>query len=78
MGDPLERLKDHLISIDEWSEEQHSSLYEELTKTVKKVVTEGEAIGTLGESKPSVKEMFDGVFSEPDWRVMEQRSEIGV
>lgn len=78
LGDPLERLKDHLISIDEWSEEQHSSLYEELTKTVKKVVTEGEAIGTLGESKPSVKEMFDGVFSEPDWRVMEQRSEIGV
>ena len=41
-------------------------------------VKAGEAIGTLGISKPSVKEMFECVFKEPDWRLIRQRQELGV
>lgn len=78
LGDPIERLKQHLIRLDEWDEERHAALIADLEYTVKAVVKEGEAIGTLGKSKPSVKEMFEGVFKEPDWRVIEQRREAGI
>ena len=39
---------------------------------------ESEAIGTLGQSRPSVKEMFNEVFATEDWRIAEQRGEVGV
>ncbi len=78
LGDPLERLKHHLISMGEWDEERHEALTDELSETVRAAVKEGEAVGTLGQSKPSVREMFEGVFAEPDWRVLEQRREVGI
>jgi len=78
LGDPLERLKHHLISLGEWDDERHEALTDELSETVRAAVKEGEAIGTLGQSKPSVREMFEGVFAEPDWRVLEQRREVGI
>ena len=78
LGDPLERLKHHLISMGEWDEERHEALTDELSETVRAAVKEGEAVGTLGQSKPSVREMFEGVFAEPDWRVLEQRRGVGV
>jgi 2-oxoisovalerate dehydrogenase E1 component alpha subunit len=48
-----------------------------LTETVRAAAKAGEAVGTLGHSKPSVGEMFEDVFKEPDWRVIEQRRELG-
>ena len=78
LGDPIERLKQYVIAQGFWSEEQHEALIAQHKQTIRDVVKEGEAIGTLGESKPSVKEMFEGVFKEPDWRIKEQRGEVGV
>ncbi|MEM9286981.1 MAG: thiamine pyrophosphate-dependent enzyme [Pseudomonadota bacterium] len=78
LGDPIERLRNHLTLLGEWDEAQHEAMLEGLTKRVRSAIKEGEAIGTLGESKPSVKEMFEHVFAEPDWRVLEQRNELGV
>lgn len=78
LGDPVERLKQHLILIGEWDQERHDALIADLDGQVKAAVKEAEAVGTLGKSKPSVKEMFEGVFKEPDWRVIEQRRELGI
>ena len=78
LGDPLERLKDYLVGCGAWDEARHAALTEELTEAVRAAVKEGEAVGTLGHSKPSVREMFEGVFEEPDWRIVEQRGEIGI
>lgn len=78
LGDPVERLKQHLVALGEWDDERHAALEAELEAEVRAVVREGEAIGTLGKSKPSVAEMFEGVFKEPDWRVIEQRRELGI
>jgi 2-oxoisovalerate dehydrogenase E1 component alpha subunit len=77
LGDPIERLKLHLIEIGEWSDERHQALREELEEELRTAVKEGQAIGTLGESKPDVQTMFDDVFKESDWRVTEQRRELG-
>lgn len=78
LGDPLERLRRHLIILGEWDDDRHAALTEELDGQVRAAVKEAEAVGTLGQSKPSVREMFEGVFKEPDWRLIEQRRELGI
>jgi 2-oxoisovalerate dehydrogenase E1 component alpha subunit len=78
LGDPIERLKAHLIGRGVWSTERHDALTVELREAVRAAVEAGEAIGTLGRSKPSLGEMFEGVYKEADWRIREQRRELGV
>lgn len=78
LGDPVERLKAHLIAIKEWDEDRHTALVTELTEAVRSAVKQAEAIGTHGQSKPNTREMFEDVFKEPDWRILEQRREMGV
>jgi 2-oxoisovalerate dehydrogenase E1 component alpha subunit len=78
LGDPIERLKRYLIGIGEWDEQRHVQFEVQLTEEVRTAVKEGEAVGTLGQSKPPVSEMFEGVFEQPDWRVKEQRRELGL
>lgn len=76
MGDPIKRLKQHLIAVDEWSEEQHQAMEGELTAQVRAAAREAESVGTLGQSKPPVGEMFEQVFKTPDWRIERQRQEV--
>ena len=78
LGDPITRLRGHLTGAGVWDDARHLALETELAEAVGAAVREGEAIGTLGHSKPGLREMFEGVFSEPDWRVLEQRRELGV
>jgi len=78
LGDPVERLKQHLIALGEWDDARHEAVIAELDIEVREAIKAGEAVGTLGKSKPPVAEMFEGVFKEPDWRVIEQRRELGV
>jgi 2-oxoisovalerate dehydrogenase E1 component alpha subunit len=76
LGDPILRLKHHLIGISAWSEHAHEDLLAELTELVRVAVKQAEQIGTLGKSKPDPREMFEQVFKEPDWRLIEQRREF--
>lgn len=78
LGDPIERLKQHLVRQGEWDEERHAALMQTLEVEVRAAIREGEAVGTLGRSKPPLSEMFEGVFAEPDWRLIEQRREAGM
>jgi 2-oxoisovalerate dehydrogenase E1 component alpha subunit len=77
LGDPIARLKDHLIVRGQWSEEQHQQLTEEVEQSVETAVKQAEAIGTLGRSKPPIDEMFNQVFKVPDWRLARQRQQAG-
>lgn len=76
LGDPVERLKAHLILIGEWDEERHAALAAEVEGEIRAAIKAGEAVGTLGQSKPPVDEMFTDVFKEPDWRLIEERREL--
>ena len=78
LGDPIERLKDHLIALGEWDAERDAAMIADLESEVRAAARQGEAIGTLGKSKPPLGTMFEDVFKEPDWRVIEQRRELGV
>lgn len=78
LGDPIERLKAHLIHIGEWSEEVQQALQAELVEVVRAASKEAEGYGTLhAGDRPSVKTMFEDVYKEMDWRLVKQRQELG-
>jgi len=68
LGDPLERLKQHLIKLDYWSDAEHSDLEEEMKQVVMDAWKEAVSFGTLTEPPfLDVKTMFEDVFAEmPD------------
>ncbi|MBV8523881.1 MAG: 3-methyl-2-oxobutanoate dehydrogenase (2-methylpropanoyl-transferring) subunit alpha [Acetobacteraceae bacterium] len=80
LGDPIERLKQHLIALGEWSEEQHQSLAAELTEQVRAAAREAESYGTLDQKGRlhSAKTMFEDVFKEMPPHLRRQRQELGV
>ena len=78
LGDPIERLRQHLMATGNWSEEQNSVMERDMKSLVRGAIKEAESIGILGQSKPNIGDMFEGVFKDPDWRAIEQRNEIGV
>ena len=79
LGDPIERLKQHLISLGEWSDEQHRQAQEEAVEHVRAVGREAEKIGVLGAEEAHPREsMFDDVYKEMPWHLRQQREEQGV
>ena len=78
LGDPIARLKQHLIGLGEWSDAQQEEAEKEAVEKVRAAAKESEAVGTLGQSRPSVKTMFEEVYATEDWRLVEQRREVGV
>jgi 2-oxoisovalerate dehydrogenase E1 component alpha subunit len=77
LGDPVERLSDHLIAIGEWSEARQQQLYAELLDEVREASRAAEAVGTLhGGRKPDVGAMFEDVYAEQPWFLRRQREEL--
>ena len=59
-------------------DEQQEAAEKDAVEQVRAAGKEAEAIGTLGQSRPSVKTMFEEVYATEDWRITEQRREVGV
>jgi 2-oxoisovalerate dehydrogenase E1 component alpha subunit len=79
LGDPIERLKQHLISCGEWSAERHSAQEKEVVEDVTAAAREAESYGTLGSGPThSASTMFEDIFKEPTWNLREQRQKLGV
>ena len=79
LGDPIARLKTHLIGLGEWSEEMHEAAEKEAVGEVRTANKEAESFGTLGSgSPPSAKTMFEEVYKEMPWHIRRQRQEMGV
>jgi 2-oxoisovalerate dehydrogenase E1 component alpha subunit len=76
-GDPVERLKAHLIGEGEWNEERHTALHAELTTEVKALQKEAEKNGILGHGLHHAFEtMFEDVFEEMPWHLKEQCEQV--
>lgn len=78
LGDPIERLKTHLIGIGAWSEVRHVQLQAEIDEEVRLALREAESHGTLHDGpKPSADAMFEHVYQDMPRHLIEQRREIG-
>ena len=77
LGDPVVRLKAHLIALGEWSEERHAALEQELEAHVTACWKEAVAYGTLTEG-PTLDplSMFEDVFHEMPAHLKRQREEL--
>lgn len=79
LGDPILRLKSHLIGIGEWSEAQHAQAQQELEAEVTAAQKEAESHGTLLDGHiPSAATMFEDVYAEMPAHLREQRQKLGV
>jgi 2-oxoisovalerate dehydrogenase E1 component alpha subunit len=78
LGDPVERLKAHLILRGLWSEERHVQAEAEILDQVIAVQKVVEAEGTFVDPKPmSPAEIFRGVYAEMPPHLQRQRQEMG-
>lgn len=78
LGDPIERLRDHLVSLGEWSEEQHRQAQEEALERVRATGREAEKVGVLSANAPQQRaEMFEDVYKDVPWHLRQQRDEMG-
>src|SRR4051812_10237078 len=76
LGDPIERLKAHLIAIGEWDEERDAAMTAECDAAVRAAQKQSEKLGILPEQgKAGVETMFDDVYAEVPWHLREQRDE---
>jgi 2-oxoisovalerate dehydrogenase E1 component alpha subunit len=76
LGDPIARLKAHLVGLGEWDEERHKALEEEAQAAVRQAQKESEAKGTLGNGHyDEIDSMFEDVFAEVPWHLAEQREQ---
>ncbi|TWG96402.1 2-oxoisovalerate dehydrogenase E1 component alpha subunit [Mesorhizobium sp. J18] len=79
LGDPVIRLKNHLIRLGVWSDERHKQAEAEIQDGVVAAQKEAEKNGTLhAGGKPSVRDMFEGVYAEMPPHLRRQRQQAGV
>jgi len=76
LGDPIQRLKGHLVALGEWDEERDRQLLDQLGEEVRTAQKESEKLGTLGNGHyDDVSSLFEDVFEELPWHLREQRDQ---
>jgi len=77
LGDPIVRLKQHLIAIGEWDEDRHAAQDKAVGDEVKAAQKEAEKNGILGHGlHQPLDTLFDGVFEEMPWHLREQQAQM--
>jgi len=78
LGDPVERLKNHLIAIGAWSPERHAQAEAEIDAEVLAAQRQAEANGTLHSGpKASPRDIFEDVYDVMPPNLRRQRQEAG-
>ena len=76
LGDPIARLKAHLVVIGEWDDERDVALDKQIDATVRAAQKEAEKNGILpGQGFDNIGTMFEDVFADVPWHIAEQRDE---
>ncbi len=79
LGDPVMRLRNHLIASGVWSEDRHKQMEAQILDEVITAQKEAESFGTLhAGGKPSMRDMFEGVYEEMPAHLRRQRQQAGV
>jgi 2-oxoisovalerate dehydrogenase E1 component alpha subunit len=80
LGDPIERLRQHLSVIGEWDEARQAAMEAEIDEEVRAAQKEAEANGVLRaatiEFPQQVDTMFDDVYAQLPWHLKEQQAEM--
>jgi 2-oxoisovalerate dehydrogenase E1 component alpha subunit len=78
LGDPIARLKQHLIGLGAWSEQEHAATQKELDVLIAAAQKEAESYGTLANGHvQSPAAMFEDVYKDMPAHLRRQRQELG-
>ena len=79
LGDPVQRLKQHLIRIGAWSEDEHARIQKTVEEEVLMAQKAAESFGTLATGPlPSAATMFEDVYKEMPQHLQRQREQAGL
>lgn len=78
LGDPIDRLRNHLIRIGAWDDDQHRARIAEVEATVQAAAEEAERFGTLRSEHTAPASMFDDVYAEMPDHLRRQRDQAGL
>ncbi len=79
LGDPVPRLKQHLIGSGVWSEDEHARTQEQVEQEVIAAQKEAESYGTLASGRSfSPATMFEDVYKDMPEHLRRQRQQLGV
>ncbi len=79
LGDPIARLKKHMVALGVWSDQEHDDTQKELEAEVIAAQKEAEQFGTLSSGyAPSAAEMFDDVYKDLPEHLRLQRQQLGI
>ena len=78
LGDPIARLKGHLIALGVWDEDRQAAMDKEVAEEVKAAAKEAEKLGILGDGlrHHPPESMFEGVFEEMPRHLKDQRDQM--
>ncbi|MDD4941972.1 3-methyl-2-oxobutanoate dehydrogenase (2-methylpropanoyl-transferring) subunit alpha [Rhodoferax sp.] len=78
LGDPIARLKQHLMALNVWTEAEHQATQKEVEAEVLAAQKEAETYGTLADSHTlDVVSMFEDVYQHMPVHLLRQRAELG-
>ena len=79
LGDPIQRMKQHLIGLGLWSDAEHEATQKELEAEVAAAQKEAEKYGSMADGQMrSPAEMFEDVYKEMPEHLRRQRQELGI
>jgi 2-oxoisovalerate dehydrogenase E1 component alpha subunit len=79
LGDPIDRLKSHLIRIGAWTEAEHAELAKTVEEEVRAAGKISESFGTLSHGdRPLPATMFDDVYKDMPAHLIAQRAQAGL
>jgi 2-oxoisovalerate dehydrogenase E1 component alpha subunit len=77
LGDPVERLKQHLIALGEWSMQRHEQLLTELEAHVAECWKQAQTAGTMTDGpRLDPRTMFEDVFATMPPHLLRQRQQL--
>lgn len=78
LGDPIDRLKQHLVVDGGWDDERHAALEQEIAAEIDAAFAEADSHGSVKSGVvPSASTMFDDVYAELPRHLREQRDQVG-
>jgi len=79
LGDPVERLREHLTGLDEWDDERHEAWQLDCRERVAAAWKEAVSHGTLEDGPhAATPTMFEDVFAAQPWHLRRQRQALGI
>ena len=77
LGDPIDRLAQHLRQLGEWDDDRHQQMLDEVGATVAAAGAEAERYGTmLDDRHADPRRIFDDVYAEVPEHLRRQRAEL--